>query len=470
MSIPKIIHQIWIGPNPKPINMMNSWKNKHPDFEYILWDDKEIKKRNMTFICQQRIYEMEEWCGKADIMRMEILFKYGGIYLDADSFCIEHISYLIDNYKAFAGYENEQVRPGLVANGNLGFPPNHPLCKNAISWILQNPISNIQTGRRAWMNTGPLLLTNLLKAFNFPDVSILPSYTFLPEHPSGPPYTGHGKVYAYQEWGSTKQNYHMMNSMTLPTEFTEPKEWVSVLISSYNTNHKYVVECLDSILNQKGYFGMEIVWINDGSNELSTKLLERTLKEYEKKMRFTKFVYKKWDKNMGLTYSLHKGVLLCSHELIIRFDSDDIMLPERIIKQINYMKSDSDCVICGTNIQFFKVINKEKMITGATNHKELLTWNEYKNTRSHWIANHPTLCFKKSAVLSVGNYNINNQLPCEDFELELKLLKKYGKIYNIQEVLLHYRLHEEQVTASPKFRNPEVLQFRNNFIEEMTKD
>ena len=98
------------------------------------------------------------------------------------------------------------------------------------------------------------------------------------------------------------------------------------------------------------------------------------------------------------------------------------------------------------------------------------TWNEYKNTRSHWIANHPTLCFKKSAVLSVGNYNINNQLPCEDFELELKLLKKYGKIYNIQEVLLHYRLHEEQVTASPKFHNPEVLQFRNNFIQEMIKD
>ena len=35
MSIPKIIHQLWIGPKPAPINLMNTWKEKHPDFEYI---------------------------------------------------------------------------------------------------------------------------------------------------------------------------------------------------------------------------------------------------------------------------------------------------------------------------------------------------------------------------------------------------------------------------------------------------
>ena len=35
MSIPKIIHQIWIGPKTAPIKLMNTWKDKHPDFEYI---------------------------------------------------------------------------------------------------------------------------------------------------------------------------------------------------------------------------------------------------------------------------------------------------------------------------------------------------------------------------------------------------------------------------------------------------
>jgi len=37
MPIPKILHQIWIGPKPAPTNLMHSWKDKHPDFEYIYW-------------------------------------------------------------------------------------------------------------------------------------------------------------------------------------------------------------------------------------------------------------------------------------------------------------------------------------------------------------------------------------------------------------------------------------------------
>ena len=63
---------------------------------------------------------------------------------------------------------------------------------------------------------------------------------------------------------------------------------------------------------------MEIIWINDGSNDLNTKLLEITLDEFIKNTRFIKIVYKKWDKNMGIGYSLNKGVELCSNDIIIR--------------------------------------------------------------------------------------------------------------------------------------------------------
>ena len=68
------------------------------------------------------------------------------------------------------------------------------------------------------------------------------------------------------------------------------------------------------------------------------------------------------------------------------------------------------------------------------------------------------------------NYNKNSHSIYEDFELELKLLKKFGKIYNIQENLLYYRLHEDQVTANGNTSKPDVLEFRNNFIKEMIKD
>ena len=79
-------------------------------------------------------------------------------------------------------------------------------------------------------------------------------------------------------------------------------------------------------------------------------------------------IYKKWDKNMGTSYSLNQGVILCNNELIIRMDSDDIMLPKRIQTQINFMKSNIDCVICGTHITCFNSINNNKKILNNLQH------------------------------------------------------------------------------------------------------
>mgnify|MGYP003948622681 FL=1 len=474
MTIPKIIHQIWIGPNPCPINMMNTWKEKHPDFEYILWNEEELRKRNMEFKCQKRINEIEEWCGKADIMRLEILCKYGGIYIDADSICIEPINNLLINYKAFATYENEATRKGLVANGNMAFPKEHQLCKDMINHIYNNKVSNKDTGKRAWMNTGPLLLTNFLNNKTYEDFTILPSYYFLPQHPSGTNYNGHGKVYAYQEWGSTKMNYNIMNNIKLDTIYKEPDFYISILISSYNTNHKFIVECLDSILYQQGLFGMEIVWINDGSDELNTKLLEKTLESFEKKMRFTKIIYKKFEKNIGIGPALHEGIKLCNNEIIMKVDSDDIMKHDRFAKQINFMNSNKDCVLCGSNLTMFKNQDNNMINHGDTNHKELLTWEEYKLIKSHWFTSHPTLCYRKSAILEVGNYNKEKKFEwyaCDDFELQLKILKKFGKIYNIKESLIYYRLHNNQITANGNSsQRPEIVKFRNEFIEKMINE
>lgn len=466
MTIPKIIHQLWIGPKPRPSKFMKTWQDKHPDFQYIMWNEDEIKKRGLKLECKNRVDEIEEINGKADIIRWEILYHYGGLFLDADSICIEPFDQLINKGSPFAGYENENVRPGLVATGTMAFPKNHPLPLMAIQWIKQNEVSRAKTNRMAWINVGPGLLTRLLKTGNFKDVEILPSYYFLPKHATGIQYMGHSKVYAYQEWGSTKSNYDIMNSIELADIYKEPKIWISVLVSSYNTKHKYIVECLDSIKKQNGHFGIEIVWINDGSDKLNTKLLEKTLEEFQKNTRFIKFVYKKWDKNMGLVYSLNKGIELCTNEIICRFDSDDIMLENRILKQINHMNEYKDCVICGSNVIMFTEKNGTKNKVNTTHHKEILTWEEYKSNPLPWIANHPTLCFKKSAVLNVGNYNVNNKFPCEDLELELKLLKKYGKLYNIQDNLLLYRIHDKQITSNGFARKKDCISYRNNLIKQ----
>lgn len=470
MTIPKIIHQIWIGPNPQPTNMMITWKDKHPDFEYILWNEDEFKKRNMVFRCQKRINEIEEWCGKADIMRVEILYNYGGVYIDADSICIEPIHILLEKYKAFATYENEQTRAGLVANGNMGFPKEHQLCRDMITHIYNNKVSYKDTNNRAWKNTGPLLLTKFLNKNKYDNFSILPSYYFLPVHPSGTNYFGHGKVYAYQEWGSTKQNYHLMDLIKLPSHFKEPSDKVSILISSLNTKAAYIKDCLNSIINQNGHIFFEIIWINDGSDEIHTKILKQMLDDFENTTRFIKIVYSENDVNKGLGYSLNRGVNLCNNEIILRMDSDDIMFPDRIIKQFNYMNSNKECVLLGSQIIMFIKENNKIINKGATNHKNL-TLDEFKKNKKHWLMNHPTFCFRKSKIIEIGNYNNKLHSMCEDFELILRVLNKYKKIHNINEPLLYYRLHNEQLTYNGGKEGPNYWNnVRNDIINKMMND
>lgn len=443
MSIPKIIHQLWIGTKPAPIKLMNTWKDKNSDFEYIYWNEEEFIKRNMTFECQDKIDEIEEINGKADILRWEILYKYGGIFLDADSICIESIDDELLNKPCFAGWENEELRPGLIATGTMGFPPKHIMVRQAIDWILTNEVSYAKTGNMAWQTVGPLLLTKVHKMGLCKNFYIFPSYTFLPIHLTGKEYSGHGKIYAFQAWGSTHGSYDNMNNLLLPNKYLKPTKSVSVLVSSFNTKLIYIKECLDSIKHQTGDFNIEVVWVNDGSNKLETSLLKKTLEVFKNTTRFIDVIYFENEENKGIGYSLNKGILLCNNEIIIKMDSDDIMVEDRIYKQLKYMEENPNVKVCGAQVAYFNdnISNKN----GSTNHPSI-TWDTYKNLKSHWISNHPTLCYRKSAVIEVGNYDVNKSRMTEDFEITLRLLKKFGFIYNFNEVLLYYRIHPNQVT------------------------
>jgi hypothetical protein len=453
---------------------METWKNKHPEFEYIYWNEAEIIKRGMVFECQKQIDDMPEYNGKADIMRWEILNKFGGYFVDADSICIEPFDQYFLNRLGFATYENEIVREKLVATGTMGFMQKHRLLLDIIEWIKSEEATNMFNSVRAWASVGPGLLTRFLKTGNYPDFTIYPSYCFLPIHFTGQTYKGHKKVYGYQAWGTANSSYNKINEIKLPTQLCEPLFWVSILVPSFNTKKQYLKECLDSIRSQNGHFGIELVWINDGSNSEHTAYLEEELNRFAKQSRFCKIKYHKMDENMGVAKSLTKGVELCSHELVFRMDSDDIMLSDRIMKQILFMKHNPDCVVCGTNMQMFSMNNlNERIVEGETTHSNKITWQEFYSSkpRPAWIMNHPTLCFRKSAVIAIGNYRHHgkgHEFNMEDYELETRLMHKYGAIHNIQEILLYYRIHPEQVTY---IKHDPIIdaETRNHIIKDITK-
>ena len=380
--IPKILHQLWIGEKPMPSRLMDTWRDKHPGWEYIRWTEEEIQRRNIVFQCTKAIDDMSEINGKADIMRWEILYRYGGVFVDADSICIETLDddvIFSPEIGAFAGYENEKVRPGLIATGTMGFPVNYRLCYDAIQWILANDVSVERTGARAWKTVGPGLLTRMASNGSYPGFSVFPSYFFLPIHHSGLTYMGHGKVYAYQEWGSTKQNYDIMNeSVFLPEILLEPATTtdsaVSVLISSYNTQIDYIRECLHSIMTQRGRFSIEIVWIDDDSTEDNSEALKKALYDFVKQTRWIRIVYKKikrkGENNHGYVppgRCMNRALELAKHEIIVKMDSDDIMLPHRISTQLEFMRNHPDCVMCGSNVAMMYKKEGEKAIVPMDN-------------------------------------------------------------------------------------------------------
>ena len=77
--------------------------------------------------------------------------------------------------------------------------------------------------------------------------------------------------------------------------------------------------------------------------------------------------------------------------------------------------------------------------------------------------NHPTLCWRKSALIELGGYNPDLSMM-EDYDIEIRTMKKYGAIYNLPDVLLNYRLHKNQLTHNLS-QNTALIGERNTLLQ-----
>jgi len=94
-KIPKIIHQIWLGcPFPEKYKILTDiWKAKHPDWTFFLWTEKEIEEFGLT---NKWMYDnMKNPSAKSDVVRYEIAYSYGGIYVDTDFYCCKNFDELL---------------------------------------------------------------------------------------------------------------------------------------------------------------------------------------------------------------------------------------------------------------------------------------------------------------------------------------------------------------------------------------
>jgi len=203
--IPKLLHLIWVGDEARrPDACIASWRDQHPGWTVKVWGNAELRGRDWVNAAHMKAMAAREWNGVADMMRWEILFEEGGVLVDADSFCVRTLPDWMLECEAFACWENELVRPGLVAAGYFGTVPRNPFVGRLVEGIRAQASV---TDRMAWESVGPLFLTDTWRREGYQNLTILPSHFFIPRHFTGHAYSGSGPVFARQEWGSTLKLY-----------------------------------------------------------------------------------------------------------------------------------------------------------------------------------------------------------------------------------------------------------------------
>ncbi|HEV2916622.1 MAG TPA: glycosyltransferase [Candidatus Babeliales bacterium] len=131
--IPKIIHQIWVG-SPLPdtyIPFIESWKKHHPGWQYILWTDQMIEELNL--VNKDQYNATSNFGQKSDIARYEILYRFGGLYVDIDFECLRSF----DIFHHCCDYYTGVAYAGRFStfNGLIGCAPGNPIIKGCIDTL-----------------------------------------------------------------------------------------------------------------------------------------------------------------------------------------------------------------------------------------------------------------------------------------------------------------------------------------------
>jgi glycosyltransferase involved in cell wall biosynthesis len=194
----------------------------------------------------------------------------------------------------------------------------------------------------------------------------------------------------------------------------------------------YLPAAVDSILAQSvGDF--ELIAIDDGSSDNSLDVLRRLAQRDAR-------VHVISRPNTGIVQALNDGVSAARGEFIARMDSDDIALPHRFERQLEFLRCNSDCVAVGSAVlQIDSEGDPICVQPWALEHDEI----DRMLMRGGGGLAHPTAMIRTSALLQVAAYRTEYEWV-EDKDLWLRLAE-VGRLANLAEPLLLYRLHETSV-------------------------
>ena len=210
---------------------------------------------------------------------------------------------------------------------------------------------------------------------------------------------------------------------------------VSVIMPAYNVE-KYVGEAIESILNQT-FPDFEFIIINDGSTDNTAKIV----KEYAKKDKRIKFIDNK--ENRGFIARLNDCLELARGEYVAKMDSDDISLPERLERQVEYLDNNPDIGMVGVGVRKFGTVNRIDTRPARVGIADFI----YTCATTVFMARREII--EREQLRFDKNY-----FAAEDHEFYSRFAR-VSKIANLQEVLYMYRYHGENVSVQKHHKQHE---------------
>ncbi|MDR1327193.1 MAG: glycosyltransferase [Heliobacteriaceae bacterium] len=226
---------------------------------------------------------------------------------------------------------------------------------------------------------------------------------------------------------------------------------ISVIMSAYNAE-QYISEAIESILNQT-FSDFEFIIINDGSTDNTAGVI--------KSFKDERIVFVDSLKNIGMISALNKALDSARGEYIARMDADDISLPERFARQLEFMDTNPDVGVLGAQMQTFGLKN------WISNYPEQVS---YFDLVCSCCMSHPTAMFRSSVFNKYNLRYAHGYEAAEDYEFWSRIIRD-TKICNLPEVLLKYRWHGNNISVEKKELQQEAdRRIKNNMLEFLTNE
>lgn len=211
---------------------------------------------------------------------------------------------------------------------------------------------------------------------------------------------------------------------------------VSVLMTTYAREKAEHLRAALESLKKQTYVPEQIVLVIDGPIDIAQR---DVIKDLSNTKTFPQITILELPHNGGLAKALNHGLRACTGDYIMRMDSDDLSLHDRLMIEKTYLDSHPDIdLVASWSSEFVDEANDLRLKTSPTEHDAIVEALKWRN-----VIAHPTILVRKSKLRAIGGYRETVGL-LEDYDLYVRLILNGAKFHIIPKILLRVRTTQEQ--------------------------